>query len=178
MSIEESILLWIHEYSLTPVEWLFLPTHLVGTKIFFTLFISVAIILHLWRHEWQQIKVWCTVGVFSYILNTGLKNLVARPRPQLWTSIVTESSSAFPSGHALGSAAIFPLAAWLFYQQGSLSIGAFWALSIGIPFVVGIGRMVFGLHYPSDVLAGWLLGALISGTAICWLKRKYNQENR
>lgn len=89
----------------------------------------------------------------SALLNIAAKQFFARERPSLWESIAPEHNYSFPSGHAMGS---MTLAATL--------IGLSWTtrwrwpvLIVMAPFVllVGFSRLYLGVHFPSDILAGW-----------------------
>jgi len=96
---------------------------------------------------------------FSALIVVFTKAVVARPRPS--TALVSELSSSFPSGHALGTAvavmAMFVAASPQFRKRWRT-----WWIVIGVLMVVavGIGRVVLNVHHPSDVLAGWALGYL------------------
>ena len=92
--------------------------------------------------------------VGSALLNVAAKQFFARARPGLWESIAPESSYSFPSGHAMGSmtlALVLALLAWPTRWRWPvlLAMGAFAAM-------VGLSRVYLGVHYPSDIIAGWL----------------------
>jgi undecaprenyl-diphosphatase len=89
----------------------------------------------------------------SALLNLATKQLFARERPSLWESIAPEGTYSFPSGHAMGSmtlAWVCVLLAWR--TQRSLPVTA---LAMGFTLLVGLSRIYLGVHYPSDILAGW-----------------------
>lgn len=89
----------------------------------------------------------------SALLNLGAKQLFARQRPSLWESIAPESSFSFPSGHAMGSmtlACVLVLLAWHTRWRWPLLV----ASSVFVA-LVGFSRIYLGVHYPSDILAGW-----------------------
>lgn len=89
----------------------------------------------------------------SALLNLGAKHLFARQRPSLWESITPESTYSFPSGHAMGSmtlAAVLVLLAWHTRWRWPLLV-----LAAGFVVLVGLSRIYLGVHYPSDILAGW-----------------------
>ena len=89
----------------------------------------------------------------SALLNLGAKQLFARERPTLWESVAPESTFSFPSGHAMGSitlAMVLVLLAW----------HTRWRWWVAVPMaafvaMVGLSRVYLGVHYPSDILAGW-----------------------
>ena len=93
----------------------------------------------------------------NVILNSLLKLLFARPRPNLFPPVVTETSFSFPSGHAMTAVAVYGLLSLLLWQRGRHS----WALLAGlwVP-LVALSRVYLGVHYPSDVLASLALGTV------------------
>lgn len=89
----------------------------------------------------------------SGLLVVGLKRVFARERPSLWEPLASEHTFSFPSGHAMGSmtlAAVLVALAWPTRWR--------WPVAVGMgAFVLAVGasRVHLGVHYPSDVLAGW-----------------------
>jgi undecaprenyl-diphosphatase len=89
----------------------------------------------------------------SALLNLAAKQLYARQRPSLWASISPETSYSFPSAHAMGSmtlAWVCVLLAWRTPWRWPVTVGMS-AFSLS----VGFSRVYLGVHYPSDILAGW-----------------------
>lgn len=101
----------------------------------------------------------------SALLNLAAKQVFARDRPSLWESIAPETSYSFPSGHAMGSmtlACVLVLLAW--HTRWRIPV---LALSASFVVLVGASRVYLGVHYPSDIIAGW---AAASGWAVaCYL---------
>ena len=94
----------------------------------------------------------------SGLLVVLVKALVGRPRPD--TALVTEWSSSFPSGHALGAAvAVCALGVLAWDRLRRLRVAVVIA-GVAVVACVGLGRVVLNVHHPSDVLAGWALGCL------------------
>ena len=107
-----------------------------------------------------------TVG--GEVLNLALKEVFDRPRPDVALHLTQVSSPSFPSGHAMESAVIyFTLAALLarLVEPRPLKL-YFLALAAVLSFLVGVSRVYLGVHYPSDVLAGWTAG--IAWALVCW----------
>jgi undecaprenyl-diphosphatase len=87
----------------------------------------------------------------SMLLTQVIKRIAERPRPDLWPSLRPEHTFSFPSGHAMDTAA---LAAALFFITPPRR-RKWWALTPLFALGVGWARMYLGVHFPSDVLAGW-----------------------
>ncbi|MDP3177530.1 MAG: phosphatase PAP2 family protein [Spirochaetaceae bacterium] len=93
----------------------------------------------------------------SAAFNAVLKIGFAQPRPYDFdrsVGLATEETFAFPSGHSQNSATFFGSAMPLFGK------GLGWVLAIGAPLLIGVTRVYLGVHFPTDVLAGWVLGAV------------------
>ena len=100
----------------------------------------------------------------SALLNLGAKPLFARDRPSLWESIAPEGNYSFPSGHAMGSmtlACVLVLLCWWTRLRWPVTFAA-----AGFVVLVGLSRIYLGVHYPSDILAGW-------AAAIAWTYAAY-----
>jgi len=101
----------------------------------------------------------------SALLNIVAKQLFSRDRPSLWDSIAPEASYSFPSAHAMGSmtlAAVIVLLTW--GSRWRLVVLAVMAVLV---VMIGLSRIYLGVHYPSDILAGWT--AAVAWTAGCYV---------
>ena len=121
---------------------------------------------------------WIAASLFgASLLNLGLKGWMHRPRPFVVPHLEQVSSASFPSGHAMVSAAVY-LTLGLMLAEAEprtgrrLFIVGFAALLV---LSIGCSRVYLGVHWPSDVLAGWCFGgvwALVVFAAERWLKAK------
>jgi membrane-associated phospholipid phosphatase len=95
-------------------------------------------------------------------LGPVLKAIVERPRPALSDHVVFVNSWSYPSGHSLNSMAVLGLLTVLAVRErpGAVRRTALAALGGFLVVVVGFSRVYLGVHWPSDVLAGWLIGVL------------------
>ena len=110
------------------------------------------------------------------IISTVLKALFDRPRPDL-IHVTEVFTASFPSGHATVSAVVFlSIGVMLAEAAERVALKAFYVgAAIVLTLIVGITRIYLGVHYPTDVLAGWLIGSawalLCWAGAEIWLKR-------
>jgi undecaprenyl-diphosphatase len=122
-----------------------------------------------WRRSAWWTAVWLvTASAVGTVLQQGLKAAIGRDRP-VWPDPVDSAHyAAFPSGHALTATVVLGLLLWLLHRHG---VGpALWrtAVTLVAVSVVGVGltRVWLGVHWPTDVLGGWLLGATVVALAI------------
>jgi len=111
-------------------------------------------------------------------IGTILKDLFQRPRPDLVPFSAYASGASFPSGHTLMSAVTYlTLGALLARSQERKRVKAYLLLvAIFLTFAVGVTRVYLGVHWPTDVLAGWTAGAVWA--LICWLTARKLQSRR
>lgn len=142
-------------------------TQLGGVLFVPTVTIVLAGILWLKRYHDHALLIMAGVGGAS-VLSLVLKAFFARARPELWPSLVIETTFSFPSGHAMASSALATsIVAALWFTKWRWS-----AVIIGTVYVVIIGftRLYLGVHYPSDIVAGWLLGvAWVAAVSVIFL---------
>ena len=131
--------------------------------LYFTIFIIILMGI-IWKFK---SKTWFFAGTIlvSWLLQKLVKALVMRPRPDeaLWW--MTESSSSFPSGHSITVACIFVLLAYFIITSPTVKSWIKWlvaSLSTIAIVLVPLSRIIMGVHYFTDVLAGLFFGALIA----------------
>lgn len=110
------------------------------------------------------------------LLSTVMKLGFDRPRPDLVPHEAMVYTASFPSGHSMMSAVTYlTLAALLIRVQPALRLKAYLLiLAILLTLLVGISRVYLGVHWPTDVLAGWTAGA--SWAALCWIVMRWIQR--
>jgi undecaprenyl-diphosphatase len=150
---DEPILRWVHRHA-TPGrddamtfvsaighEWGVVP---LGFVIFLALLVM--------RRRGNAL-FWAVAMVGAGTMNTGAKLLFRRTRPDLWLSPSPEHTYSFPSGHSMGSMAFVAALAVLAWPTR----WRWWAIVLGGAFtlLVGFSRVYLGVHFPSDVVAGW-----------------------
>ena len=112
------------------------------------------------------------------IANTALKTFFVRPRPEIVPHLIEVSSTSFPSGHAMNSAMVYLTLATLIARTRKRVAVRLYLLgaAIFLTLLVGMTRVYLGVHWPSDVLAGWGIGALWA--VLCSLTAKLLQRRQ
>jgi undecaprenyl-diphosphatase len=103
----------------------------------------------------------------------AMKGIFSRARPTVVPHLRETFSTSFPSGHAMQSAIIYlTLGAMLMrIAQGRLTKIYCLGMAMLLTFLVGVSRVYLGVHYPTDVLAGWIVG--LFWASICWLAAQH-----
>ena len=113
----------------------------------------------------------------NLLLNQGLKYLVHRPRPEHFR-LIEQNGYSFPSGHAMMSVALYGVLIYYIYKKMEnkyLKVAAMSLLSLLI-FGIGCSRIYLGVHYPSDVIAGYSLALVILIIVIDWCNKNVKGE--
>lgn len=100
-------------------------------------------------------------ALFITLFNKGVKMIFMRPRPDESLHLIDEGGYSFTSGHSITSMVVFGLLIFLVrkYVQDKKTANIF-TVFLAIPWIfIGLSRIYMGVHYPTDVLGGWLLGA-------------------
>lgn len=111
-------------------------------------------------------------------INTLLKLIFARPRPIVFTPLVSETDYSFPSGHVAAAMAFYGLLAILLWRRQHEG----WAVVCGLWVVaVGISRIYLGVHYPSDVVASFVFGLIWLSAVLTihdWALERYQLNSK
>jgi len=130
-----------------------------STVLLFVIFSVVGYLLLERRHGLVALVLVATSG--GTLLSVLLKGLFGRTRPDVVPHLVSVSSASFPSGHSLLSAVVYLTLGALLSRVSTDRVTKIYlvSLSVILTVVVGVSRIYLGVHYPTDVLGGWVLGA-------------------
>lgn len=157
---DRAILTWIHAHGTSWLDTTAMEFTALGSFVVLALIgLALSVVLwHLAKHRYVALIWLACTG--SLVLNQTLKSAFQRSRPDVFEWLVNVGSLSFPSGHAMNS--------MVFYTVCAYSIGhvvgpgrtrsltyALAALVVGL---IGFTRVYLGVHYPSDVLAGYAVG--------------------
>ena len=116
-------------------------------------------------------------AVSGEVLSSVMKRAFMRPRPTIVPHLRDVVSTSFPSGHAMESAILYlTLGAMLMrLAESRLTKVYCLAMALLLTFLVGVSRVYLGVHYPTDVIGGWILGFVWA--SVCWLLAQRFEAN-
>lgn len=133
-------------------------------------FAVLGVAIWLWRRGARYAALWAAATmVVGTLLGGALKLLVERARPVLDDPVAAASGFSFPSGHALNAALGVSLVCVLLRRplERRRRYAALVAVGVLLVALTGLDRLLLGVHFPSDVVAGWAVGVLV--TASSWI---------
>ena len=108
----------------------------------------------------------------GWVLNSVLKGLFQRARPDIVPHLREVMTLSFPSGHAMTSAAVYLTLGALLMRVSERRATKFYCIAVAMlaTLLIGVSRVYLGVHYPTDVLAGWMVG--LSWALACWIAER------
>lgn len=159
---------WLHVQATPAWTSLMIFFTNLGAPITVTIITSVTAILLSWQRQRYQLLLLALAVPGGGLLNVIIKELVHRHRPIFDNPIQTLASYSFPSGHALGSTVLYGALAAIVVWQAPRWRGSALAIAVATLLIALIcfSRMYLGVHYLSDVVAGFLEGIFWLGSCI------------
>jgi undecaprenyl-diphosphatase len=152
------------------LSWSALALAYVGSAIFLVPIAFGAALILARQSRWRDLTAFVAITMGGRLLVELIKLTVGRPRPSFEPYPVPVSSLSFPSGHA-GNSMLTLLALALILAPPQWRRPAVVAAVIG-SMLVGISRPVVGVHWPTDVLGGWMLGIGWTTACLLWFRRE------
>ena len=118
---------------------------------------------------WRRALFVTLASLGGWFLNGALKQLFQRPRPDVVPHLRDVMTLSFPSGHAMTSAVVYLTLGALTMRIAERRLTKFYCMAVAVlvTVLVGASRVYLGVHYPTDVIAGWLIG--FSWALLCWI---------
>ncbi len=158
---DRSILTWMHAHQNPHLTAIAEVLAHMGSPPFI---VGVAVVGALTGLAWRKVRgaAWTfpIAVVGAGLIIQGIKIVFRRPRPALFSPLLHEGGYSFPSGHSLIAIVVYGLLGY-FLMHLFCSRGARRTIALGtglLVFAIGVSRPYVQVHYPTDVLAGWLIG--------------------
>lgn len=169
---DEAVLRWISEHRPPALERVMLEITLLGTgTVVITMVVVSALFLWLTNHRYSALLLLiATIG--GILLNNLLKLGFGRPRPQVFDWGTHVASLSFPSGHAMSAAVVYGTVAYLAARLQRRHLHRVLTLVIAaiVILLISVTRLYLGVHYPSDVIAGVIIGLAWAGFCMATLE--------
>jgi undecaprenyl-diphosphatase len=161
---DQELLDWTQAHHLAVLDrWM--PTMAAATAARAWVAVAAVAALFLVYRGRRAEALWLFGGsVIGSSLASILKPLVHRARPPAAAGLDPWS---FPSGHATSSVAVLSLLAFLLQRRSPGHAKAWWGIAVGVALLIGFNRIYLAVHWPTDVLGGWLIGG---GFACLWCR--------
>ena len=140
--------------------------------------IVVMIILYIFLGHRKELIFLVCVVIGSALLNTSLKLIFKRARPDI-NRIAEAHGYSFPSGHSMAAFTLYGVLAFLVWKHVPTAVGRVTIIILSSLFIafIGISRIYLGVHYPSDILGGYLMSACWLTVSI-WLYQRYLERSK
>ena len=182
---DTAVLLWIHAHF---PSWLYEPMLFVTALGYYWVVLPLlAIMAYAFCRARARISATLLViaVIGSMLMNTTLKDVFQRARPELFDSGYTASFYSFPSGHATIAVGFYgTLTLLLAWRLDGLWRWAVVATGVALVLLIGFSRLYLGVHYPTDILAGYLSAAIwvgtVGGALLLWrtLRKRRSGESK
>lgn len=171
-TFDDTVMRWMGTHRIAWIERSLLEITSLGTGLVVMMIVAIsALFLIATQHRFSAFLL-LVASAGGIILNAILKSSFDRPRPRLFEWLTEPSSSSFPSGHAMSSAIVYFTVAYLIARlekrrwMRAVTIIA----SLLLVLLISVSRLYLGVHYPSDVLAGMVIGLAWAGFCLAGLE--------
>lgn len=159
-AFDTTILLWINRFANPALDQIMLTATRLGDPEIVVPLTCMGVIWLWWRWRWRVAVIFAITCIGGAALSTGFKLFFGKARPELWSQLITETSYSFPSGHALGAMVLYGFLAYLVAQRFQLQKWLVYGIAVLLISSIGLSRIYLGVHWPTDVAAGYSIGFL------------------
>lgn len=162
MVLFDDSFVWLFRYFANPtLDKIMIRISDIGFGTSYIIMVIISFLLLTYLKRWRELGALMICLTGAAALSFLLKNLFQRPRPDVFR-VVQEVSYSFPSGHAMASMCFYGMIVFLMMRtipswRGRLTV---MTLAVALSVAIGISRIYLGVHYPSDVVAGYAAGSM------------------
>lgn len=164
LRIDRTVHEWTQENRYPALTPFYLTFTVLGNPVGLTLILLIGVAIAIVRRQWSVAVYLVVTSGVGGLLNRWLKQVFGRERPDLVLALSDAAHESFPSGHAMGSIIILGALAYVSLRlTGSWRWKSFWvAASLVTALTISVSRIYLGVHWISDIAAGFAAG-------LCWL---------
>lgn len=161
--MDTAISFWVHDH--LPDISVFSQLGSSETILFLVVIITIFLISTAQLHKAYILLL---LAISSSLTSYAIKNIIGRARPNLWPPVEIVTSHSFPSGHTLVSVSVYGVISIFLAERYPRFRYVIYGIFIMLALAIGTSRIQMGVHWPSDVLGGWLIGGLILWLMSLW----------
>ncbi|MGG6297270.1 phosphatase PAP2 family protein [Leptolyngbya sp. AN02str] len=159
-AFDEIILLSVNQYANPVLDQVMLTATRLGDPAIVVPLTCIGVVWLWWYWRWRIAAIFAITCIGGAVLSTGFKLVFQKERPVLWSQLITETSYSFPSGHALGAMVLYGFLAYLLVQRFQSHKRLIYGIATLLIASIGFSRIYLGVHWPTDVVAGYSIGFL------------------
>lgn len=169
-AFDKSILLHIHQLANPALDTLMISITRIGDPRT-VVPLTIAIFGFLcWKRDRLEANFFALNALGGAVLSYVLKLAFSKPRPELWPHLISEKTFSYPSGHALGSMVLYGFLSYLLASLYPPHAKAFYWIATALIIAIGFSRLYLGVHWPTDIIAGYGIGFLWISVCITLLR--------
>jgi undecaprenyl-diphosphatase len=171
-AFDDAVLTWLGQHRAKPLDAFMLDVTALGTSSVVAMVVGVAA-LFLWLSQHKHSAILLLVSTFGgVLLNNLLKLGFSRPRPDIIPWATTATFYSFPSGHAMSATVVYSTVAYLAgrLQRSHRARLAITLVATAVISIICLSRLYLGVHFPSDVVAGVIIGLAWAGFCMATLE--------
>jgi membrane-associated phospholipid phosphatase len=169
-SFDTAWLYWLHGYANPSLDAVMLTITRLANASVVVVIVAVTLGILWWHNHRSEAKIFAIACLGALILNSGMKLFFAKPRPHIFPSLISETSFSFPSGHALGGFVMYGFLAYLLSSHFPKFSKLIYTLAVFAIAAIGLSRIYIGVHWPTDIIAGYGVGYIWLMLCITMLK--------
>lgn len=162
---------WMHHFDSPATDMVMRVFTFLGSAPPIIIIVAIVAAWAIRRRKHALAGVLVAVASVAEGLNLFLKGLFQRPRPDLFSEILAPKSYSFPSGHSMAAAAVYGMSAFVIARLRPERRTLIYVLAPILVGLIGASRVFLGVHWPTDVLAGFAAGGLIHLAGVLALGR-------
>lgn len=181
MLFDNAVRGFIHDHSNETLTSTMRAFTFAGSTLIISALTGIVLAVFVKGRHWWSSAVFAVMMAGALVLNFVLKHSFSRDRPTSYFDTPIPDSYSFPSGHALFSLCFYASLGWIVtrHLKTRLAKAAVWTITVLMFCGVGLSRIYLGVHYPSDVLAGYtaaLIWLIAVAVADRWLSLHQNEK--